>query len=166
MKELIKLLAILFIIYIVWLIQKNNLIDNGVETFVNQFYANHLPDQIINRGTKCPSRLYKEGNKYYLVNINRPIVLNKNPRKFDSYKDYLNFAKILQEKHNCPIIDAINVDNKIKKNNNPDIDPFETYERRCNKKIAKQTYQIANEIPPQSEILTVSSQIKNNNKKY
>ena len=164
MKELIRIFAILFILYMVWMIQKHNIIDNSVEFFANQFYENHHPDQIINRGTKCPNRLYKENNKYYLVNTNRPIVLNKNPKKFDSYVDYLKYAKILQNKHSCPIIDITNIENKVVKHNNPEDDPLETYQKRCNKKIAEETHKYLNEIPSQ-EILTVTSQHNCNNDK-
>lgn len=163
MKELIKLLAILFILYLVWLIQKNNIIDTGVEFFANQFYENHLPEKIMDRGSKCPNKLYKEDNQYYLVNTSRPLVPDKNPRRFETYGEYLKYAKILHEKHSCPILEITDITNKIIKKNNPEDDPAETYQRRCNKKIAKKTYDLLNEVSNQTEVLTVTSKAQNNN---
>jgi hypothetical protein len=139
MKQLINIFLILLILFIVWQIQKNNLIETTVEGFAN-FYEDHHPLSIIQDSEKCYNKLYKENNKYYLVNTRRPIVLNKNPREFKTYNEYLHFAKIQKEKHGCPIIDITRKHRKIKKANLKRDDPWESYERRCNKEISKQRY--------------------------
>ena len=146
MDQLIKVLMLLLILFVVWQIQKHNCIDRTVETFVNQFYESHHPTNIIRDGEKCYNKLYKQEGKYYLVNTQRPIVLNKNPREFKNYNEYLHFAKIQQEKHGCRIIDITKPKRKIKKANKYEDDPWESYQRRCNKKISVNRHKTDNEL--------------------
>lgn len=133
MEKLVKVLILLFILFLVWQIQKNNYIDNSVEMFTN-LYARHHPNQIIDEDTDCYTKLYRDNGKYYLVNTKRPMVLHKNPRKFDTYKEYLQFT----QHHKCPVIDITTFDSqRVQKKNQDKDDPWESYQRRCNKKVAK-----------------------------
>lgn len=134
--QLIKVLTIIFILFIVWQIQRYNLIDIGVEKFSNLYEENN-PLSIVQNAENCYNKLFKENGKYYLVNTKRPIVLNKNPREFKSYNEYLHFAKIQNQQNGCPIIDITKPRRKVPKSNNKSDDPFESYQRRCNSKIAK-----------------------------
>lgn len=136
MDQLIRVLIILFILFIVWQIQKNNLIDETVEKFSNIFEENQ-PINMIKDHENCYNKLFKEDGKYYLVNTNRPLVFKKNPREFKTYKEYLQFAKIHKELHGCPIIDVTKPRRKIKKANKNSDDPWESYQRRCNKTISQ-----------------------------
>jgi hypothetical protein len=146
MEQLIKVLVLLTILFLVWQIQKQNYIDRSVETFVNQFYSEHHPTNIISNGERCYNKLYKEDDKYYLVNTRRPIVLKKNPREFKTYNEYLHFAKIHKEKHGCPIIDITKPKRKIKKSLKLKDDPLETYEKRCNRKVSMNRYKTDNQL--------------------
>jgi hypothetical protein len=135
MDQLIKVLIILFILFVVWQIQKHDIIDRTVEHFAN-IYEEHNPLNLIEDSERCYNKLYKEGGKYYLVNTRRPMVIKKNPREFNTYNDYLHFAKIQKEKYGCPIIDTTTSRRKIKKSNKRADDPWESYQRRCNKDIS------------------------------
>lgn len=137
--QLIKVLIIIFILFIVWQIQKNDLIDIGVEKFSN-LYAEYQPNTMIEKSENCYNKLYKENNKYYLVNTRRPIVLHKNPREFKTYNDYLHFAKIQKEKTGCPIIDITKPRRHVAKSNYKKDDPWESYQRRCNHKISNNKF--------------------------
>lgn len=145
MDQLIKVLIILAILFIIWQIQKNNLIDGLIEDFAN-IYEEHKPVTMIQKDENCYNKLYKEDNKYYLVNTRRPIVLKTNPREFKSYNDYLHFAKIQKERHGCPIIDITNARKHIKKANNKADDPWETYQRRCNKRMSQHRFKTDNQL--------------------
>ena len=44
----------------------------------------------------CPDRLYFDGNKYYLFQMNKPIIENVNPIVYKTYQEYLkNLTKQL-----------------------------------------------------------------------
>jgi hypothetical protein len=139
-NQLIKVLAIVFILFIVWQIQKYDLINIGVEKFSN-IYEEHQPNTMIINHENCYNKLFKENGKFYLVNTRRPIVLHKNPREFKSYNEYLHFAKLQKEKNGCPIIDITKSRRHVPKSNKNSDDPWETYQRRCNKSMAKQRHQ-------------------------
>lgn len=139
MDKLIQILLILFILYVVWQIQKNNLIDSSVETFFGAFEHGYRADGIMDEGKDCFNKLYQEGDKLYLVNTKRPYLIGKNPRVFNSYNEYLKHAKILSEKSGCPVL-SVHKARKIKKKNRKRDDPWESYQRRCNRQIAGHRY--------------------------
>ncbi len=69
-----KLIVIIIIVFLACLF-----LNNGV---VEKF----MSDQILT----CPDRLYFDGHKYYLFQMNKPIIDNVNPIVYNTYREYLD----------------------------------------------------------------------------
>ena len=79
---------------------------------------------------RCPKYLYTDGNNFYLYNPFNIVDGVKNPMKFKTLKDAEDTWKNMK----CPRIPL--VDLVVKKDNKSENDPWESYERTCNKHIA------------------------------
>lgn len=52
---------------------------------------------IVGEDLSCPDRLYFDGRKYYLFRVNMPIIENVNPIKFETYKEYQEYNKTIND---------------------------------------------------------------------
>lgn len=80
--------------------------------------------------SRCPKYLYTDGRHFYLYNPSNSMDGVKNPMKFKTLKE----AEDVWKNMKCPRIPL--VDLVVKKDNKSGNDPWESYERTCNKHIA------------------------------
>jgi hypothetical protein len=76
-----KLIMLIIIIFLsCWLLS-----TGYIETF------------IVGEDLSCPDRLYFDGRKYYLFRVNMPIIENINPIVFQTYQEYQQYNKTINE---------------------------------------------------------------------
>lgn len=137
MNQFSKLLSLMALMLIVYLIESNRLIDRGVENFVSQVMINHSPYKLLDIENLTPDRLVKKNNKLYLFYNDYPLVENINPVVFNNYSQYTKYCSQIGKK--ClKVFDQDKL--KTKKAKLPESDPFETYQRRCNRIIGNNRY--------------------------
>lgn len=121
LMQILIVVVIIFSIYLFIDLSKRN--NRNKENFIVLQEEVDVPD-------RCPKYLYTDGRHFYLHNPYYPLDGVKNPMKFDTLQDAENVWKEMK----CPRIPY--VDLVVKKNNKSEDDPWESYERTCNKHIA------------------------------
>lgn len=121
------ILVAITLVLVIWVIytRPKHVIESFLVTM--QDYIN--PDQ-------CPDYAVYDGHNYYLVYNNRPFDGQQNPLIYSSESDMRRALTDL----GCPFADRIPVEYLRRHRNHRD--PQESYNRVCNKRIAKPKYQL------------------------
>jgi hypothetical protein len=122
-RNFIGLIVIGIILIVIYIIFKNNSVDNFIV---------FLDEKIIPKS--CPDYLVTNGKNYFLLNSRMIIDGVKNPMKFDTKNSAVEYLKI----NNC-VVDIPFVDVVMRKKTE---DVTVSLDRKCNKKISPNLFNL------------------------
>lgn len=120
------LISIVILAILTYLLHKRNV---PIESFLVTMQEYVMPSQ-------CPDYAVYDGLNYYLIYNNRPFDGTLNPLIFSSEKEMRAALREME----CPFADRMPIEMLRRVRHNRD--PQESYDRRCNKRIAQPNYQL------------------------